>query len=419
MAFRPLEPGACSCPMVAWSSNRRCRFRPAPPVIGDIRKQDLAYRSREAHSHIINHWLELYENRAPHIVFDAGAETFARLRLRLRSGGPAIIAVTTGESVPELHRHLGRVSDVFELGNGETFATGPTGFRYVKVMTLSAGRDDSSTATPSVVLEPVEVQHIRYPVEPLGGFACNDPMLNEIWRLSARTVRLCMQNEIWDGIKRDQLPWMGDLYTEALAAYHAFGDTRLARWSLGVLGEIGPVPDRPLTSQRYPGLQSMWKRPGADINGIPSYTLWWLVGLSDYLRYSGDTSLIMDLANELEAALNHVAGWVGADGWWRHRAGWDYVDWAPLSAADRAVFCHLLACQVMGIGATLLETAGRDGSRHRQLQARMADTARREVWKGGEGDLGRSHHVPAMLIRCGILAADEATRVFPEAPCRR
>ncbi|HVP12714.1 MAG TPA: alpha-L-rhamnosidase C-terminal domain-containing protein [Phycisphaerae bacterium] len=398
-------------------------FPPSPPLIGDVRKQDLAYRSREAHSHIVNHWLELFENRAPHAVLDAGAETFGRLRVRLRSGGPAIIAVTTGESIPEVHRHLGRVSDVFELRDGQSFATGPTGFRYVKVMALSAGSGDPPPAGAPVLLEPIEVQHIRYPVESAGSFASSDSQLNDIWQLSARTVLLCMQNEIWDGIKRDQLPWMGDLYTEALAAYHAFGDTRLARWSLGVLGELGPVPDRPLTHQRYPGLQSMWKRPGCDINGIPSYTLWWVIGLADYVQYSGDHTLVQDLNNELKAVLDHVSEWVDEDGWWRHRAGWDYVDWAPLTTIDRHLFCHLLATQVMGVGAGLLDSAGQDGQRYRQLQARMADTARRQIWRGGEGDLGRSHHVPAMLVRSGVLTPEEAAGVFrrylaPDPPYR-
>jgi hypothetical protein len=356
--------------------------------------------------------LELFEARAPHVVFDLGEETFGRLRLRLRGAGPAILAVTTGESLPEVHKHLGRVSDVFELRDGEAFATGPTGFRYVKVIGLSAGGKTSDAAEAAVLLEPIEVQHIRYPVEPIGSFTCSEPALNDIWALSARTVHLCMQHEIWDGIKRDQLPWMGDLYTEALAVYHAFGDTRLARWSLGVLGELGPVPDRALTAQRYPGLQSMWKRPGTDINGIPSYTLWWVVGLSDYLRYSGDLSLIEDLANELIATLEHVRSWVGADGWWRHRDGWDYVDWAPLSQHERGVFGHLLACQVMELGAGLLQEIGRNGAVYKETSQRMAATARREIWRGGEGDLGGSHHVPAMLIRSGVLRQKEAMAVF-------
>ncbi|MHC5113412.1 MAG: alpha-L-rhamnosidase-related protein, partial [Planctomycetota bacterium] len=370
-------------------------FPAAPFPIEDVRAQDLSYRSREAHSHRLNHRLELFESRCPHVVFDVGAETFARMRLTVRSGGPAIIAVTTGESVPELHHHLGRVTDVFRIGDGESFATGPTGYRYVKVMVLGA----AAPGTP-VVLDPPEVQHILYPVEEAGSFSCSDERLDEIWRLGARTVHLCMQNEIWDGIKRDQLPWMGDLYTEALAVYHAFGDTRLARWSLGVLGELGPVPDRPLAQQRYPGLQRMWKQPDTDINGIPSYTLWWVVGLADYLLYSGDRTLIEDLAPELQATLRHVAGWVDDDGWWRRRSGWDYVDWSPLTSDERATFCHLLACQALATGADLLDAIGVDTQRFRELHERMAAAARRDLY------------VPAMLIRSGVLRPEEGRALF-------
>ncbi len=382
-------------------------FLAAPFPIGNVRTQDLAYRSREAHSHILNHRLELFERRCPHVVLDTGAETFARVRVRVRSGGPAILAITTGESVPEVHNHLGRVSDVFALRDGERFATGPTGFRYVKIMALSA-----SAVGTAVTLDPVEVQHIRYPVHPAGSFTCSDDRITQIWRLCARTVHLCMQNEIWDGIKRDQLPWMGDLYTEALAIYHAFGDTRLARWSLGVLGELGPVPDRPLSQQRYPGLQSMWKRPATDINGIPSYTLWWIVGLADYLQYSGDVSLIEDLASELAATLHHVASWVDQEGWWRHRHGWDYVDWSPITSAQRAQFCHLLACHALHLGAELLAAIGQSGHEYQALSERLATIARNEIWSGGAGTFGAAHQVPAMLIRSGALRRDEAQALF-------
>lgn len=382
---------------------------PGPPTIGNVRKQDLAYRSREAHSHIVNHWLELFETRAPHVVLDVGAETFGRVRVRLRSGGPALIATTTGESLPEVHRHVGRVSDVFRLQDGESFATGPTGFRYVKLMVLSVGGADP------VRIDPVEVQHIRYPVEPVGSFSCGDGVLTRIWQLAAQTVHLCMQNELWDGIKRDQLPWMGDLYTEALAVYHAFGDTRLARWSLGVLGELGPTPDRALTARRYPGLQSMWKRPGADINGIPSYTMWWVVGLADYLMYSGDRTLIEDLVPELAATLEHIASWVDDGGCWRHRAGWDYVDWAPLNADERAIFCHLLACQALARGADLLDAGGHAAGHFRAVRDRMVAYARRAIWCGGERNFGAVHHIPAMLIRSGVLAGAEAAAVFARA----
>jgi hypothetical protein len=371
------------------------------------------YRTREAHSIINNTWLDLFETRCPHAIFDTGVETFARLRLKLRSGGPAYIAITTGESLNEVNRYARRVTDVIELQDGETFATAPTGFRFAKVMVLSAG-------SQPVVLEPIEAQHIRYPVNPpdsgrvnpRGKFRCSDPDLNAIFDLSVRTVHLCMQTEIWDGIKRDQLPWMGDLYTEALAVYSLFGDYRLARRSLAVLAEIGPAPGRPLEEQRYPGLRSIWKTAGGDINDIPSYTLWWLVGLWDYCQYSGDVSLVEELAVEIEATLQHIAGWVDAEGYWRQQAGWDFVDWSPLSAGERTVYCHLLACRALHSGIQLLEAVGKPSSGYRVLHARMAASARRAWWREGTASFGDSHHVNAQAICSGILSTREAQSLF-------
>jgi alpha-L-rhamnosidase len=364
------------------------------------------YRTREAHSLINNTWLDLFEQRCPYAVLDAGTETFARLKLRLRSGGAAMLAVTTGESLNEVQRYARRVTDLIELKDGEEFTTAPTGFRYVKVMALSA-------ANGPAVLEPVEMQHIRYPLENTGEFHCSDDELNEIFTLSVRTLHLCMQNEVWDGIKRDQLPWMGDLYTEVRAGYLLFGDTRLARRSLAVLAEVGPAPSAPLERQEYPGLRALWSIPGGDINDIPSYTLWWVVGLWDYWLYSGDRSLIVESAEVLLATLAHVAGWVGADGRWRLQSGWDFVDWAPLSVEDRAIYCHLLACRALEQGIRLLELAGRAAPETfndilRRMQAAALDMQRQNPAAG----YGTSHHANAQAISSGVLSPAEAQAVF-------
>jgi hypothetical protein len=386
-----------------------------PPHIEEKRPGLEWYRNREAHSLILNTWLDLFEGRAAHIVLDAGEETFARLVVRLRNGGPAVLAITTGESLPEVQRYARRVTDIFTLRDGESFTTAPTGFRYIKVMALSAGSREAS-----VILEPVIAEHIRYPVEDRGTFRCSDPVLNEIWDLSRRTVHLCMQNEVWDGIKRDQLPWMGDLYTEALAIYHLFGDGRLARRTLEILAEVGPAPARPLERQAAPGLAEIWRsaggsHPGAgsgDINGIPSYTLWWILGLADYVYYTCDRSLIEEVAQELRATLDHVAGWVGEDGIWRFHGGWDFVDWAPVTAVERETFCHLLAIRALKEGAKMLEGIGQTAGDLWETSFRMVRAARDAWVREKEYTFGGSHHVNSMAIRSGILTSEEICDLF-------
>lgn len=383
----------------------------APPILASARPGLEWYRTREVHSRTNNAWLDLFRARTPHVVFDAGAETFARLKLSLISGGPAMLAVTTGESLNEIERYDRRVTDILQLDNGESFATSPTGFRYVKVTALS-GR------SREVEIGPIEVQHIRYPTQARGGFRCSDDLLNEIWDASVRTAHLCMQTELWDGIKRDQLPWMGDLYVEALVAYHAFGDYALARRTYAVLGELGPAPPRPLDQQTYPGLHAVWRVPSGEINDIPSYTLWWLVGLADFVRYSGDVSLLQELAAEIEAVVRHLADNVDAQGIYRARGGWDLVDWSPLPPEARFWFTHLLACQALAKGCALVARMEGQGAADRswsmstrRLLARMRRAAL-DGWAADRVGLAPSHHTHAMGIRSGVLDSAAAAALF-------
>jgi hypothetical protein len=392
----------------------------APPRIENTRPCDMWHRVREAHSQTVNSWLDQYEARAPHVILDVGDETFGRIRVQLRSGGLATLALTTGESIPEIHRYNRRISDVFQLADGESFVTSPSGFRYVKLIALGAQGG-------TLRVEPIVVQHIRHPVESVGRFACSDPLLDRVWSVSAHTLHLCMQNEIWDAIKRDQLPWMGDLATSALAAYHVFGDRRLVRRSLAVLSELGPARARPLEKQLYPGLCAVWKAKGDELNGIPSYTMWWVVALADYVRYTGDRSLVQEYVPELISTLQYIARHVGRDGLWHFSRGRHQEDWAPLSVPECEMCCHLLACLAMGLGTDLLASLGRlDAAEYcSALRMRMVEAVRR-AWIAADledletrgasvsrsGQKGWSHHVYAMAIRGGCLSANEAELLF-------
>jgi hypothetical protein len=48
-----------------------------PPAIENTRPRLEWYRTREAHSLIYNTWLEMFDQRAPHVVLDTGETTFA------------------------------------------------------------------------------------------------------------------------------------------------------------------------------------------------------------------------------------------------------------------------------------------------------------------------------------------------------
>jgi hypothetical protein len=220
---------------------------------------------------------------------------------------------------------------------------------------------------------------------------------------------------------------MGDVVTEALAAYHVFGNVPLIRRTLAVLSELGPAPARPLAKQVYPGLEAVWRTERGDLNGIPSYTMWWIVSLADYVLYTGDRSLVQEYATELLATLQHIIRRVGPDGLWHFPRGHNHVDWARLSVREYEMCCHLLACLAMGLGTDLMASLGRldaaeycsalrmrmmEAARRAWIEAQLASPAGADPLAAEDGSSGWSHHVYAMAIRVGCMSPQDAAVMF-------
>ena len=57
----------------------------------------------------------------------------------------------------------------------------------------------------------------------VGNFYCSDERLNRIYQTAVRTVSLCMQEYLWDGIKRDRLVRVGDMHPKVSVITAMFG----------------------------------------------------------------------------------------------------------------------------------------------------------------------------------------------------
>lgn len=119
-----------------------------------------------------------------------------------------------------------------------------------------------------------------------GAFAA-DPELTEIWMHAAYTLRLCRHHFLIDGVKRDRLPWVGDLALSLLANAYVFGDPAPVRRTLAVLGRAG------IREQH--------------LNGIVDYSLWFLICHDLYQRYWGDRDFLelqrRELVDHIEVLL--------------------------------------------------------------------------------------------------------------------
>ena len=209
------------------------------------------------------------------VLLDFGCELHGGIRLLTANAGLnwKKVRLTFGESVSEAmsdlreknagNDHSPRDFEVV-VPNLSDLTFGETGFRFVKIELLDRNTE--------IRLKSAVAVFVYRELEYRGSFRCNDEEINKIYDTAAYTCHLNMQNYLWDGIKRDRLVWVGDTHPEMLAIRVLFGNDRTVIDNLRFSRE----------EARLPG----W------MNGIPAYSLWWLIITENWCRHNGDYSFV-------------------------------------------------------------------------------------------------------------------------------
>jgi alpha-L-rhamnosidase len=203
---------------------------------------------------------------------------------------------------------------------------------------------------------PVHIRNLRviastYPVNAAGSFRCSDEQLTRVWEISARTLRLCMEDTFTDCPLYEQTLWVGDARNEAVFAYPVFGATDRARRCVNLAAQ---------SLERYPivGCQvpSTW-----DVL-LPAWSFLWGISIWDYYQYTGDA----DFVREMWPAI--VENLKGADELRDPASGlfkgpfWNMFDWTGIDDGHEIVL-HNSMLMVGAIDAALgcAEAAGAAG----------------------------------------------------------
>lgn len=278
-----------------------------------------------------------HQGEAPGFLLDFGRELHGGIQLIIRNttdNQPVRLRVRFGESVSEAMSHPNndhslhdQVVQVPWMGSQEI---GNTGFRFARIDLVSEGAFVEILQVRAVFL----YRDLPY----LGSFHCSDDRINRIWETGAYTLHLCMQDYLWDGIKRDRLVWMGDLHPETMVVSSVFGAHEVVPRSLDFVREDTPLPD--------------W------MNGISSYSLWWVIIHRDWYLYHGDKKYLQEQAEYLRGLLKILGDLVGGDGR-EGMTGHRFLDW-PSSEDPDAIHAGLHALQLMALeaGAELCDVLG-------------------------------------------------------------
>ena len=327
------------------------------------------------------------KSERPSIILDFGRELHGGLQLvtgLMNKNSPVKVRLRFGESVSETMSEIDTIHGAtndhamrdFEimlpwLGKLEV---GNTGFRFVKIDLL----DDDTELLLKEVRAIFTFRDISY----LGSFKCNDELLNKIWMTGAYTVHLNMQDYLWDGIKRDRLVWVGDLHPETSTISSVFGNNEVVRKSLDLSRDITPLPN--------------W------MNGLSSYSMWWVIIHRDWYYNNGDLSYLKQQKAYLSKLLPLICAKIDSNN--SEILDARFLDW-PSSENPKGIHAGLQALMVLSL------TAGADLCRILQDHATeklCIETVRR--LKQNVPDINKSKQAAALLTLAGMVSPETANK---------
>ena len=312
------------------------------------------------------------------LLYDAGEETFCSLRIVTDT--PSMLYY--GESEEEAQDDRAYLHAM--LPTGETHLPARA-FRYLRF-----------TAPPKEVQAFYEV----YPKTERGSFSASDTLLDRIFQVSVHTLELCTREFFLDGIKRDRYVWSGDAYQSYLLNYYLYADN--------------PVCRRTMLALRG-------KELVRHINTIPDYSFFWVLGLWDYLLYTGDRTFLRRILPRMHSLLSFCLSSTDPDGRFHAReTDWVFIDWGdvektPILCAEQILFAAALSaadrlCRALG-----------EASDYGTRAAALTGLIRREYWdaeKGGyiddpqTGARHLSRQTNLLALRFGIVTEAQRPSVL-------
>ncbi len=273
-----------------------------------------------------------------YIILDFGKEIHGGIRILsyYLEGQKTLLnaRVRFGESVGECSAELGekgaccdhsvRDLPIFipDLSDQEW---GRTGFRFARIDFL----DDDKEYRLVNIYAYSTYRDLKF----VGDFSCDDELVNKIYDTARYTLFVNMQENLWEGIKRDRLVWIGDMQPEVLAITDLFGADPCVEESLEVSAHKNPLPS--------------W------FGNIPTYSFWFIQIVYDYYLKVNNKSFVLNQLPYMEGILEQLDKCVTDDGDIDYsltnidaRNGY-FLDWptngtADAKAGNRFMFIYVL-----------------------------------------------------------------------------
>lgn len=261
-------------------------------------------------------------------IYDTGREIIGWVHIKNAANARLYVGESIDEALNRDPEAFEQRLDLLRQKDGSLCSAVPLALRYISL-------EQAENAE-------ICVEALYTPEKLLKHFSSGDSELDAIWERSVYTLHLCIHHFMIDGVKRDRLPWAGDLAVSLLSMTESFNDAAPIRDTLAVLSSAGIR--------------------NAHINGITDYTLWYLINFDLYETYFDDTAFLQQeyfrIVETAELLLEKrlANGLLPLD-------GWVFIDWVP---GDKNCALQMLFFSALKALSNLAK--------------RMEDTLRSEQW---------------------------------------
>lgn len=331
-----VSPGNLKPRTIPYMFRKMCRFQ----SVMDLKKSD----------HAAEEWEKLLKGEMTLVIppdtetiveLDAGEEMTGYIRAAFSDGkdaeisllyaeayvqdgfvGPEHIPVKTDRMDKE-HGHLQGYEDFYHVaGFGsetEQEVYEPYWFRTFRFVRLHI-----RTGKEALRLHGLDYEETGYPLQIESYVTTSDSSLQQIWEISARTLKRCMHETYEDCPFYEQLQYIMDARTQILYTYAVSADDRLARKCMDDLRR----------SQRYDGVLNC-SYPNCNTNVIPGFSIYYILMVHDHMMYFGDRVLVAEHMPAIDQILHYFERHLTKEGYVEKVGGinmearfWSFIDWA-------------------------------------------------------------------------------------------
>ncbi len=260
---------------------------------------------------------EIPANTTARILLDQDILTNAFVTLQWSGGADSQIKLTYAEALYDDAGNKGD-RDVIEgkqmLGARDSIISDGTNdqvFTSMRYRTYRYLELEVKTEDEPLVIQDMYGMYTGYPFEMKARLFSNNSELQDMMDIGWRTARLCAVDTYMDCPYYERLQYVGDTRIQHFVSFYNSGDDRLAKNALNLMDYSRQKGG--FTLSRYPDRQGQV---------IPTYSLWYISMLKDYLYYGTEPEFVKDKLFGSRQILNYFINYIAEDGSLKNVPGW-------------------------------------------------------------------------------------------------